>query len=249
VAVSQFLGARAAFRTRYAAGLEAYGADPSELTLLDAYELGRDAVSLGLAIVDVVDVHNDALENAVDGGRLTSVREAVVVGPFLLESLCAFEMVRRGFDEACEVAKLERQRSRLLRRLSTVLSDDALTDPDSLPEALQLVAEQARELSGAERCIVATAAACVQAASSAQDLDDPLELEGRAKACASAVKGDAFRVSLKSLAGVEIGALIASPASGSRFGPRQEKVLIQIAEMASAAIERAQPYHLEPYPR
>jgi hypothetical protein len=73
--------------------------------------------------------------------------------------LSAFEMVRRGFWEARETAALERRHAEVLRRLSGFLADAslALDASDSLEEILRLVAEQARELIGAECCVASAA--------------------------------------------------------------------------------------------
>ena len=82
-------------------------------------------------------------------------------GDFFLESLSSFEMVQRGFREAQEAARLERRQTQMSRQLSTFLADAslALNASDSLEEMLRLVAEQARELVGAECCVATVAAA------------------------------------------------------------------------------------------
>ena len=84
---------------------------------------------------------------------------ARAAGEFFLESLSSFEMVQRGFREAQEAARLERRQKEMSRQLSTFLADAslALDASDSLEEMLQLVAEQARELVGAECCVVTVA--------------------------------------------------------------------------------------------
>ena len=77
---------------------------------------------------------------------------ARAAGDFFLESLSSFEMVQRGFGEAREAARLERRQTEMSRQLSTFLADAslALDASDSLEEMLRLVAEQARELVGAD---------------------------------------------------------------------------------------------------
>lgn len=61
--------------------------------------------------------------------------------------------------EAQEAAWLERRQTELSRQLSTFLADAslALDASDSLEEMLRLVAEQARELVGAECCVATVA--------------------------------------------------------------------------------------------
>ena len=80
-------------------------------------------------------------------------------GDFFLESLASFEMVQRGFREATEAARLERRQTEMSRQLSTFLADAslALDASESLEEVLRLVAEQARELVGAECCVATVA--------------------------------------------------------------------------------------------
>ena len=68
-------------------------------------------------------------------------------------------MVQRGLGEAREAARLERYQNEMSRQLSTFLADAslALDATDSLEEMLRLVAEQARELVGAECCVATVA--------------------------------------------------------------------------------------------
>ena len=68
-------------------------------------------------------------------------------------------MVQRGFKEARQAFLAERRTTDLSRQLSTFLADAslALEASDSLTEMLRLVAEQARELVGAECCVATVA--------------------------------------------------------------------------------------------
>jgi GAF domain-containing protein len=109
--------------------------------------------------MDLATVHHDSLAalSADDEElelRLTRARE------FLVESLGAFEMVQRGFHEARDAALVERRHADLLRQLSNFLTDASLAidASNTLAEVLQLVAEQARELTGADCCVVVFAA-------------------------------------------------------------------------------------------
>ena len=69
-------------------------------------------------------------------------------------------MVQRGFREARQEVLHERRQTELSRQLSSFLADAslALDAHDSLQEMLQLVAEQARELVGADCCVTTVAA-------------------------------------------------------------------------------------------
>jgi hypothetical protein len=144
-------------RTAYASAVESYLFDPSESTLRAAYELGRDAVSKELSVLDLALGHHDVLISVLGqaSDRDDVERITTAAGDFFLESLSAFEMVQRGFREAQEAARLERRHAAILRRLSNFLADAslALQTSDSLEEMLHLVAEQAREITDASCCI------------------------------------------------------------------------------------------------
>jgi hypothetical protein len=142
------------FGHSYAEAFEAYLGDPGEVTLRRAYELGREAVTHSLSVMDLATVHHDALvalpaSDADLALHLTRARE------FLVESLGAFEMVQRGFRETRDAALVERRHAEMLRQLSNFLTDASLAidASDTLEEVLQLVAEQARELTGADCCL------------------------------------------------------------------------------------------------
>ena len=141
------------FLAGYVSALTDYLRDPSERSLRVAYELGREAVSRQLSMLDLAVVHQEALLSAladVSGSEETQ-RVTRATGDFFLESLASFEMVQRGFREAKEAARLERRQTEMSRQLSTFLADAslALDASESLEEMLRLVAEQARELVGA----------------------------------------------------------------------------------------------------
>ena len=147
-------------RESYCSAFEAYLRDPSEAAMHAAYEVGRDAIGRERSILELATIHHEALLGALEHGSSSAETESVVraATDFFLEALSAFEMVRRGFREAQEAALVERRHALILRQLSSFLADAslALNASDSLREVLQLVAEQARELTGAE-CSVARA--------------------------------------------------------------------------------------------
>jgi hypothetical protein len=142
------------FRRSYAQAFAAYLREPGEDTLRRGYELGREAVTRSLSVMDLAMVHHDALAVHAGGDdeRTLSLMRA---GEFLVESLGAFEMVQRGFHEAREAALVERRHADMLRQLSNFLTDASLAIDASatLGEVLQLVAEQARELTDANCCL------------------------------------------------------------------------------------------------
>jgi hypothetical protein len=149
-------------RRSYAAGLQAYLRDSNERTLRAAYELGRDAVARELDVLDLALVHHEALAaalRAADADDLERVTRSA--GEFLLDSLSAFEMIRRAYAEARDAAAFERRQASMLRQLSNLLADAslALDASGSFEEMLRLVAEQARELTHAACCVAALAGA------------------------------------------------------------------------------------------
>ena len=150
------------FSRQYASALRTHLRDLDEGSLRLAYELGRQALSRQLSVLDLSVVHQEALGLALAGVSDVSEaqRAADAAGDFFLESLSSFEMVQRGFKEAREALLLERRQTELSRQLSTFLADAslALDASDSLEEMLRLVAEQARELVSAECCVVTVVA-------------------------------------------------------------------------------------------
>ena len=84
----------------YVLALEAYLACPEESALSGAYELGRKALLDGLSPLDLVSLHESALEQTLafsDRNDRSAVPRATT---FLLESLSPFEMTYRRFMES-----------------------------------------------------------------------------------------------------------------------------------------------------
>jgi hypothetical protein len=146
-------------RRSYAAGLQAYLGDPNERTLRAAYELGREAVTRELDVLDLALVHHDALAGALRAAGADDLERVTrSAGDFLVDTLSSFEMIRRAYTEARDAAALERRQASMLRQLSSLLADASLAlDAGSLDEMLRLVAEQARELTRAACCVAALA--------------------------------------------------------------------------------------------
>ncbi|HYZ76620.1 MAG TPA: phosphatase RsbU N-terminal domain-containing protein [Gaiellaceae bacterium] len=147
-----------ALRRSYPSALHAYLSEPNERTLHAAYELGREAVTRELGVLDLVLVHHEALAAALRTVDPENVDRLVrSAADFLLDSLSAFEMIRRAYAEARDAAALERRQAKMLRQLSSLLADAslALDTSGSLEEMLRLVAEQALELTQAGCCIAA----------------------------------------------------------------------------------------------
>jgi GAF domain-containing protein len=232
-----------AFRAAYAGALRGYLRDPGEATLRTAYELGRDAVAGGLDVLELADAHHEVLAAAL--GELPTGADAErcarAAGAFLLESLSAFAMVSRGFREARDAAALERRHAHVLRRLSGFLADASL--PVSLRETMILVAEHARELTGAASCTITVTGSTVCAGAPEGDAEWE-ERRGHLVAVADAPPGQpapAGRLTapLCGLDGRAIGSITVLDERADRFGDVEEAILTHLAHMTSAAVERA----------
>lgn len=273
-------GGPAPFRGAYGSALADYLREPSEGSLRVAYELGRDAVARRLTVLDLAMAHQEALLSALVGAPGPAHTQQVVraAGDFFLEALSSFEMVQRGFGEAREAARYERRQTELSRRLSSFLADSSLAfeASGSLEEVLALVAEQARELGGAECCLATVAlegqARSAEAASydppdrrwasfvkwldliaiyglirdsggSARIADEQLAALApfNAGASQSPLRGW-LAASLSTLDGGELGAIQLFDKREGRFTADDEAALVHLAQMASAAIERARLY-------
>lgn len=271
------------FRIAYAAGLRAYVAEASESSLHTAYELGREAVVRELSVLDLAAVHHETLLASLSHARDRRAIEQTTraAGDFFLESLSAFEMVRRGFTEARDAAMAERRQSTMLRQLSSLLADTslALDESDSLAEALRLVAEEARELTGARWCVATTA---FEGGRRLSEVAPASETEGGPRASERSTDlaalhalvpdaRDAVRLNTRELAhhpalhalreaegapslrgwmaapltsldGRDFGCLHAFDKEEGEFTELDEAVLVHLAQMASAALERAHLY-------
>ena len=268
------------FRAAYASALEKYVNEASEDSLRAAYELGRDAVSRQLSVLDLAVTHQEALLPALLGASAPAELERVAsaAGDFFLESLSSFEMVHRGLGEAREAARSQRRQAEMSRQLSSFLADAslALDASGSLEEMLRLVAEQARELVGA-RCCVATVALPgrprTAEAASYEEADrrwtaflqwlDLFAIYNLLRSNGGSVRlaGEQlaqlhpFRAatgsrhlegwlaaSLTALDGSELGAIQLFDKKDGAFTGDDEAVLLHLAQMASAAVERTRLY-------
>ncbi|MDQ3889010.1 MAG: hypothetical protein M3312_00450 [Actinomycetota bacterium] len=243
----------AQFRAAYESALARHLAERGESGLRAAYELGRDAVEHRLGVLDLAAVHHEVLVAALTGlapsGEIERVARAA--GDFFLESLSAFEMIQRGFGEAREAAMLERRHAEMLRQLSNLLADAslALGASDSLEEMLQLVAEEARELTNARYCLatadVSPAGGVIRAASLADAADarwSELLESGRPSREAARALPSFLWAPLTTLDEREFGSIQLVDKVDGDFTELDEAVLVHLAQMAAAALERARLY-------
>jgi Phosphoserine phosphatase RsbU, N-terminal domain/GAF domain len=268
------------FRTAYASALGDYLREPTESSLRIAYELGREAVSRQLSVLDLTVIHQETVLSALAGiSEVAGVQQFTrAAGDFFLESLSSFEMVQRGFKEVRQAFLNERRQTEMSRQLSTFLADAslALDASDSLEEMLRLVAEQARELVGADCCVATVAVEghprTAEAASHSEaDRRWPafirwldlfaiyrlVRLNGGSVRMAGEqlARLPQFRTaesdrplrgwlaaSLTALDGSELGAIQLFDKQDGGFTEDDEAALVHLAQMASAAVERAQLY-------
>jgi GAF domain-containing protein len=269
------------FQAAYASALADYVGDPKEDSLRAAYELGRDAVSRQLSVLELAVTHQEALLSALReaSGREEMEHAASAAGDFFLESLSSFDMVQRGFGEAREAARLERRQAEMSRQLSTFLADAslALDASQSIEEMLQLVAEQARELIGARCCVATVGLGAQPRAAEGVSYDEDgrrwatfvrwldlvaiypwlragggsVRFSGEQLAQLPAFHDAATRgqpphgwlaASLTALDGTELGAIQLFDKVTGAFSADDEAVLLHLAQMASAAVERARLY-------
>jgi GAF domain-containing protein len=226
---------KATLEQRYADAFERYVDAPREEALSAAYDIGRSAVRQGHSMFELAMAHHDALLAATaNGGDRDAASLMRAGGEFFLEAVAAFEVLQRVLRDAQETAVLERRHAMVLRQLSTFLADAslALGASDSFEEMLRLVAEHAREVIGA---------GCCRTRLALEPDAPPLEVEAHSDD--RAVRGGAaIAVSLTALDGRDIGSIELFGKPGGGFTELDEAVLAQLAQMASAAVERTQLY-------
>lgn len=274
------------FRAEYVAAFVAHLAEREERTLYRAWELGREAVVSGLGVMDLAEAHHEAL---LAGFRQETDVFATTraARDFLLESLSAFEMERRGMTEERAEARAERRRAAVVRRLSGFFADASLSrdGKESAHEILHLLAEQARELVGGACCVATLSAGDgvpdARAASYAEAdaawgarlaLSDLSALEERLRASGATAARDAraagpdgallalrasgdgdgdrpaaaarswLAVKLSALDGRPMGFVHVFHHRPRAFAAADEAVLVHLAQMAAAAIERTALY-------
>jgi GAF domain-containing protein len=254
-----------ALRTAYTLAFRAFLEDESETALHAAYELGRDAVSRELGLLDLAHAHHEALlaELAHAAKPDDALRLTRAAADFLLEALSAYEMVRRGLAETLETVAVERRQAAMLRQLSTLLADATLAvhSRSSIEEVLQLVAEQVRELTHAAWCLahadiglgdVSTTVAHAGSAppGPANIVREALAALDQGAASTAFVdvetrsaRGRVLAAPLATLDEHPFGVLAIAAEEERDFTELDRAVLVHIGQMTAAAIERATSYH------
>ena len=223
-------------RARYHEAFRAWLAHRDERELGAAYDLGREAVSARLSVLDLSETHHAATREAMaeeaDAGRRGELLEAA--GVFFNEALSTFEIAHRGFHAVQEVARLEHEHVMQLRALAD--ASVRINATMTTEEVLQLTVETAREVLGAQHATISSTAG------------DPfvrgLSAASPSGGSAGGSTGAPIGVMLRS-AGRPLGMLEVSDRHGRRYTPRDEAILAQLGQLASVAIAKSQAYMRE----
>ena len=111
-------------QAEYERALRTYLRQGGEGSLKQAYELGRRALSEGQGILDMIGVHQQALEGILSNGHeADTVRRS---GEFLAELMSPFEMTHRAFGEANDtLRRLNESLESETRRIARALHDES----------------------------------------------------------------------------------------------------------------------------
>jgi signal transduction histidine kinase len=116
------------FSENYSSALDSYLTRQDETALRQAYELGREAMTRGTSLVELVLIHQEAffLSFRKKTNRARVDRLAPLGNEFLAEVLSPYEMAHRGFQEA--VSALRRMNETLeeeIKRIAYAVHDEA----------------------------------------------------------------------------------------------------------------------------
>jgi serine phosphatase RsbU (regulator of sigma subunit)/anti-sigma regulatory factor (Ser/Thr protein kinase) len=215
-----------AFRSGYVAAFRSYLAGGGETGLESAYELGREAVAGELSLLELAGIHHEVLADFLASAPKSDLDRVARAGTdFFRESLSTFEMIQRGFGEAQETARLEQRHAAQLRGLADAAL--ALNSTLSVDEMLALLGERACAIVGADR------AAVRMAADGSEGAALPVRRRGQLVA------------PLIDRGGRELGAVELSGKREGGFTEDDESIVVQLAHMASVAIENARLYEHE----
>lgn len=220
---------------RYASAFAAYLRDRGESGLDAAYDLGREAVAAHLSVLDLAEAHHAALRDVLEaGGAPPAGATLQAAEDFLRESLSTFESVHRGYTEVQEVARLEHDHVQQLRSLAD--ASVAINSSMTVQEILQLTADAARGILGADRATVAVMASSSRlrplTATSPEQLGPGLAEPSRLSA---QLTGH----------GKELGAIDVVDGPGREYSLRDRAILDQLASLASVAVTNARLYDRE----
>jgi signal transduction histidine kinase len=114
--------------TAYAAALEDYLADASEDALRQSYEIGRQAISEGLGVLEMAKIHHQALATVLLKERQANslVADLQRAEEFFAESFSPYEMTHRGFRESVTALRNLNETLELeIQRIAHAVHDEA----------------------------------------------------------------------------------------------------------------------------
>jgi serine phosphatase RsbU (regulator of sigma subunit) len=215
-----------AFRSAYMRAFRSYLGGGGETGLESAYELGREAVTGELSLLELARIHHDVLADSLARAPADELARIAGAGTdFFLESLSTFEMTQRGFREAQETARLEQRHAAQLRGLADAAL--ALNSTMREDEMLEVLGERACAIVGADHSTIHVASEAGDGAA------EPLRGDDRLAAPLIARDGRPR------------GVIALSGKRGGEFTEEDESILVQLAHMASVAIENARLYERE----
>ena len=111
----------------YERALRTYLRQGGEGSLKQAYELGRRALSEGRGILDMIGVHQHAVEAVLSNGQRDHADDVIrPAGEFLTELMSPFEMTHRAFGEANDtLRRLNESLESETRRIARALHDES----------------------------------------------------------------------------------------------------------------------------
>jgi serine phosphatase RsbU (regulator of sigma subunit) len=188
-------------------------------------------------MLDIAAVHHDLLLAALRDQDDVAVRDGVGARAtaFFMESLSTYEMAQRGFREAQETARLEREHAHALHGLAEAsVAINATRDPAAL---LELVTRSAREITGARCASIELQfdrrdGTRLSARSTAEDYDGP---------------GDSVTISAPLIApgGRRLGKLDLTDKAQGELSTNDDAIVTQLAQMVAVALENARLYERE----
>jgi hypothetical protein len=131
------------FENAYASALADYVRSRRESSLELAHDLGRQALAVGLSVLDVTELHHRCIrtmagcESAADSAPESAL-------PFLLQGLAALDMATRGFVEAAQRVAVEQAHVQRLHALADQFAE--MRVEQSVDKRLRLLAEDAAHL-------------------------------------------------------------------------------------------------------
>lgn len=132
------------FEAAYASALADYVRSRHESSLEQAHDLGRQALAVGLSVLDVTELHHRTLRAMTAEEPAVSESPHETALPFLLQSLAALDMTTRGFVEAAQRVAVEQVHVQRLHALADQFAE--MRVEQSVDKRLRLLAEDAAHL-------------------------------------------------------------------------------------------------------